>query len=82
MKNQINSIDFEIMSSLIQMNIFSETINIKLEKLSDFVYSNVFDDSKETKTLVILHLNNVLSSEKQLLLIYKSYIDENINTPR
>ncbi len=78
-KNQIDLIDFGIMSGLIQMNILTETINFKLEKLSDFAYSNVFNNSRESKTMLSLHLSNLLNTEKQLLLIYKAYIDDNID---
>ena len=75
-RNQIQSIDFEMMSTLIRMNILSELIDSKLEKLTDFVLPNVFIDSKESKLMVMLHLRNALESEEQLMLVYGNFIDE------
>ena len=77
-KNKINSIDFEMMSTLIQMNILSKLIDIKLEKLLDFLYPNVFVDSRESKMMAILYLRNVLQSEDQLLHAYEDFIDKYI----
>ncbi len=73
-RNQINSIDFKEMSTLIQMNQMSELIGNKLEKLIDVVYGNIFVDSKESKMLVIMHLRDVLESENQLKHTYQTYI--------
>jgi hypothetical protein len=77
-KNQINSIDFKTMSKLIQMNILSELIDKKVEKLTDFLYPNMFVDSRESKFMVDLYMRNVLESERQLMRYYQSFIDENI----
>lgn len=76
-RNQINSIDFEMMSTLINMNIISGIIDTKLEKLAEFTYSNAFDNSKESKMTVILHLRDVLNTENQLMEMYENFIDEN-----
>ncbi len=79
-RNNINLIDFEIMSTLYHIRSLSELIEIKLERLSDFVYLNLNADSKESKTIVILYLSDVLNSEHQLLQIYKGLIERNIKT--
>lgn len=79
-RNQINSIDFEMMSTLIRMNLLSEIISTKLEKLAEFVYSNAFATSKENKMVVTLHLKNVLNTENQLLNLYENFIDDKIET--
>lgn len=74
--NQINSVDFEMMSSLIRMQSTLKIIDTKMEKLLDYVYPNVFVDSEESKKLVILYLNNVLNSEIQLRDTYESFIND------
>ncbi|MDE5416986.1 hypothetical protein L3049_03120 [Labilibaculum sp. DW002] len=79
-RNQINSIDFEMMSTLINMNFLSEIIDKKLDKFSEFIYSNAFSNSKESKMVVILHLQDILYSENQLMEYYKDFIDKNIET--
>jgi len=79
-KNQINSVDFEIMSMLILMESTSKHIDTKMEKFMDFVYPSLFDDSEESKKLVVIYLRNVLNSEIQLMHIYKEFIDEYITT--
>jgi len=79
-KNKINLIDFEMMSSLIRMNTLSDLIDTKLEKFMDYIYPNLFVDSKESKQMVILHLRNALESENQLIFLYKKYTDDYIKT--
>ncbi|MEN8139512.1 MAG: hypothetical protein ABFR62_13905 [Bacteroidota bacterium] len=76
--NQINSVDFEMMSRLIRMQSVSKIIDTKMEKLMDFMYPNLFDDSEKSKKLVILYLNNALNSEIQLMHLYEDFIDEYI----
>lgn len=75
-KNQINSIDFEIMSKLIRMEWTSKLVDTKMEKLIDFIYPNLFADSKESKRLAVIYLHNVLNSEIQLLKSYEEFIDK------
>ena len=76
--NQINSVDFEMMSRLIRMQSVSKIIDTKMGKLMDFVYPNLFVDSEESKKLVSLYLNNVLNSEIQLMHTYEDFINEYI----
>lgn len=79
-RNQMNLIDFEMMSNLINMNFLSEVIDSKLDKFSDFIYSNAYSNSKDSKMLVILHLQDVLNTENQLLDLYKDFIDKKIES--
>lgn len=75
-RNEINEIDFEIMSLLIKMNKLSDLVDIKLEKLMNYIYQNIFVDSKESKRIVILYLQDALESENQVLNIYKLYLNK------
>lgn len=75
-KNQINLIDFEIMSKLIRMERSSNIIDMKMGKLIDFVYPNLFSDSEKSKQLVIIYLHNVLNTEIQLMQTYDDFIDK------
>lgn len=77
-KNHINSIDFEIMSSLIKMESLSKLIDTKMDKLINYIYPNLFSDSEESKRLTILYLNNLLNSEIQLMQQYENFIDRYI----
>ncbi len=77
-KGQINLIDFELMATLIQMNSLSDLVDTKVGKLIDFTYSKILDNSIESKTVVILHLRNVLNTENQLLGYYESYLNKNV----
>lgn len=81
-KNHINLIDFEMMSRLISMKSSSKLIEIKVEKLLDFMYPNLFADSEESKRLVMIYLDNILDSETQLMSLYKSFTDDYIKTTR
>jgi hypothetical protein len=77
--NQINLIDFEMMSKLYEFNFSSKLLDTKTNALIDFMYKNILDNSKNSKLLFLLHLQNVLDSERHLLKLYKDYIDENID---
>jgi hypothetical protein len=74
--NQINSIDFEMMSRLINIESTSKLIDTKMEKLMDYLYPNLFVDSEESKKLVFLHMKNLLNSEIQLRQAYEEFINE------
>lgn len=76
-RNEMNSIDFEMMSILIRMNTVSELIGMKMEKLMDFVYPNLLVDTEESKMLLYIHLDNVMESEMQLSQLYEDFMDEN-----
>jgi hypothetical protein len=75
-KNEMNSIDFEMMSILIRMNTLSQLIGMKMEKLMDFVYPNILVDTEESKMLLYIHLENVMESEMQLRQVFEDYINE------
>lgn len=77
-KNQINSIDFEMMTMLIRMKFLSELIDTNIGKLRDYLYPNLFADSEESNMLVILYLRNVMESETQLIATYEEFIDKYI----
>lgn len=79
-RNQINSIDFEMMSMLISEKSISELIGIKAEKLMDFLYPNLFDESEQSKMLFMIYLQNVIESEYQLMNIYENFTNEYIKT--
>lgn len=74
--DKLNSIDFELMASLILMKALSDHIMTRVEKLADIIFSTNLDNSKESKQIIILHLESLLSTEKQLLKIYEDFIDE------
>ncbi len=75
-RDQINSIDFKIMSRLILMNSLSDLIQTKAEKLGNFAYANVLNNSKESKKILVLYLQDVLNTEKQLIKINEDFINE------
>ncbi len=77
-RNEMNSIDFELMSNLIRMNILSELIGMKMDKLMDFVYPNIMVDTEESKMLLSIYLGNVMESEEQLIQLFEEYMDEYI----
>lgn len=77
-KNRINSIDFEMMSNLIRMNYQSESIDKKLDELIKFVYPNAFEKTKTSKIQLTLYLQEAMSAERQLLMLYENYINKNI----
>lgn len=79
-KNQINSINFDIMSDISSMKNKSKIIDNKMNRLMDFAYLNMFDNSMESKMVFSIYIQDVLDSEKKLMKLYKDYIDKNIET--
>ncbi|MCB0497032.1 MAG: hypothetical protein KDC79_12910 [Cyclobacteriaceae bacterium] len=75
-RNNVSNIDYEIMSNLIRMKSLSELITVKLNKLVDYLYPNIFEKSEESKLLTIMYLENLIESETQLTQLYKSYLEE------
>ncbi|WP_158973524.1 hypothetical protein [Cellulophaga sp. L1A9] len=75
-KNQINAIDFKMMSRLIEIESTSKLIDTKMDKLMDYLYPNLFVASEESKKLIVLHLKNLLNSELKLEQLYKEFITE------
>ncbi|WP_405246169.1 hypothetical protein [Cellulophaga sp. Asnod2-G02] len=75
-KNQINAIDFKMMSRLIEIESTSKLIETKMDKLMDYLYPNLFVASEESKKLIVLHLKNLLNSELKLEQLYKEFITE------
>jgi hypothetical protein len=72
----INSIDFKIMSTLIDINFQSRIIDSKIDQLIDLIYSVPLDTSKKTKLIIISHLRLVLSMEKQMIKNCEDFIIE------
>ena len=62
------------MSKLILMNYLSGMIDTKIEKISDFIYPNMFNNSKESKQMVSFYLKDVLGTENQLVNTYEDFI--------
>ncbi len=79
-RNQISSIDFEMISTLNDMINLSDIIDAKLNRLTNFIYPNILDNSKESKLILSVHMQDVLGSEIDLMKRYKNYIDKNIDT--
>lgn len=73
-RNEINLIDFELMSILISLKSSSDLIETKMVKLVDYLYPNLYVDSEESKKLVILYLGNVLNTESQLYQQYENFM--------
>ena len=77
-RNQVNAIDFEMMSTLIQMNMLSKVIDTKVDKCLDYIYQNIFTDSEESKMVIIIRVGDILQSETQLIHDYEDFIDKYI----
>lgn len=77
-RNQISSIDFELMSVLNEMNSSSKIMNDKLDRLVDFVYLKILDNTKESKFVFSILIQDAIGTENSLLKLYKDYIDKNI----
>jgi len=78
-RNQISSIDFEMISMLNEMDYASEIIETKLNRLINFMYQNILENSNESKIVLSVHIQDALGTEKRLMKLYKDFIDKNID---
>lgn len=77
-KNQLELIDIGRMSKLIEIDGGIYIIDKKMDKLIDYLYSKIIEDSMESKKLFVTYLSNLLDSEEALLKHYENYIDKYI----
>lgn len=57
-------VDFEYISLLTGIDESKENMRTQMDRLTDFIYGNLFSKDMTKKTLLILMVNDLLSSEQ------------------
>lgn len=78
-RSKISLIDFDIMTTLYQMEYFSSLVEKKLDRLADYAYTNLQSDTRESKMIVMVYLSDVVNSELGLMEVCK-YVMEGVFT--
>jgi hypothetical protein len=73
--HNIELIEYQTISMLSEIDESKRLMDIKFDKLMDFVYVNMNKTDSETKNLFIIHLSNVVDSEQQLDEQYAAFLD-------
>jgi hypothetical protein len=74
LNSKLELIDFEVVSILTDVEEKKEVMNIKTEKLMDFVLNNTDSSDSRDKKILIIHLLNLINSEKGLVETYEEYL--------
>ncbi len=70
----IELIEFEKLSALSEIDQSKKIIELKLEKSADFVFQNIKSTAKEKKEMLMLLTQELVSSEKYLLLEINEFL--------
>lgn len=68
-------IEYEVISSLTEIEQGTNLLEKKLDKLMDYTYENMENTDEKSKMMFLIHLSNVMDSESQLLEQYDSFLE-------
>ncbi len=71
--NKAELIEYEIISNLSEIELLSEALKIKTQKLIDFLYDNMDSTEKVDKNKFIVFLKEVIETETGLIELYDTY---------
>ena len=74
LNSKLELVDFEVVSILTDVEEKKHFMNIKLEKLVDFIYENTNATNQQDKELFILHLHEIIETEEGLVETYNDYL--------
>jgi uncharacterized protein YoxC len=72
---KVELIDYELISQMTDLEEAKRLLDNKFDKMMDFVYENMEKNDAQSKTLVLIHLSNVMDSESQLVELYANYLE-------
>lgn len=72
-------VDYQIIAQLSDIENSTELLDVKMKRLIDFMYDNITEKDKRTKTKFNYYLENVVNSESKLLELYAKFKTENKN---
>lgn len=69
-------IDYEIISSLSEIEFLSEAVKMKTERLLNYLYDNMEGRNESTKYKFVIYLTDVMESENGLLDLYDNFLNK------
>lgn len=74
--NKAELIDYEIISSLSEIEFLSEAVKMKTERLLDYLYDNMESTNESAKYKFVIYLADVVESENGLLDLYDDFLNK------
>lgn len=74
--NKAELIDYEIISSLSEIESLSETVKMKTERLLNYLYDNMEGTNESAKYKFVIYLADIVESENGLLDLYDDFLDK------
>ena len=74
--NKAELIDYEIISSLSEIEFLSEAVKMKTERLLNYLYDNMENTNESAKNKFVIYLADVVESENGLLDLYDDFINK------
>jgi hypothetical protein len=75
--NKADVLDFELISQLQEIEWITELISNKLNKIIDFLYSNLTQTNQEAKIKLAYLISDLIESEESLLELYENFKKKN-----
>lgn len=75
--NKAELLEFSLISQLLEIELFTNTLSDKIKRLADFAYEHVNDKEDEVKIKFAYLLSDVIDGEQSLLAAYSEFIDAN-----
>jgi hypothetical protein len=74
--NKAELIDYEIISSLSEIEFLSEAVKMKTERLLNYLYDNMENTNESAKNKFVIYLADVIESENGLLDLYDDFLNK------
>ncbi|MBK8045274.1 MAG: hypothetical protein IPK21_23060 [Haliscomenobacter sp.] len=74
--NKAELIDYEIISSLSEIEFLSEAVKMKTERLLNYLYDNMENTNESAKNKFVIYLADVVESENGLLDLYDDFLNK------
>ncbi len=74
--NKAELIDYEIISSLSEIEFLSEAVKMKTERLLNYLYDNMEGTNESAKYKFVIYLTDVVESENGLLDLYDNFLNK------
>ncbi len=74
--NKAELIDYEIISSLSEIDFLSEAVKMKTERLLNYLYDNMENTNESAKNKFVIYLADVVESENGLLDLYDDFLNK------
>jgi len=74
--NKADLVEYEVISKLSAIEDSSKLLDEKLKRMTDFIFEKLDSRDRINKEKFLIHLSNVIDSERQLVRLYSAFSDK------